>query len=187
VLTESEAPRLLAYLRDHVAGFSDARIGRFADAVYVRETRHVLGDEWLTADDVWTHHARRPDRPEFVSARPASGHGERSARVRAIRHVYGVRSGARSARFYQLAPCEPSISASHEAAGSARDPTTIEEGEPPARPLLKPRTAHLDCGLAASPPEIAALQVTCDATARSSTTGAANTANFSNPHAAERV
>jgi hypothetical protein len=48
-----------------------------------------------------------------------------------VRHVYGIPLGAMIPRdFANLLLASPSISASHEAAGSARTiPTTIEEGQ----------------------------------------------------------
>ncbi len=51
--TEAEAFRLVTYLRARVPGLGEARVGRFADEVYVRETRHVEGLERLTTADVW--------------------------------------------------------------------------------------------------------------------------------------
>ena len=192
VLTESEAPRLLAYLRDHVAGFSDARIGRFADAVYVRETRHVLGDEWLTADDVWD--GIMPADRIGLSSYPLDLHPVTASDRLAyapIRHVYGVPLGALVPRgFTNLLLASPSISASHEAAGSARViPTTIEEGEAAGAAAAQARARHISiAGLAASPPEIAALQGDLRRNgAILDYRAPANTANFSNPHAAERV
>jgi hypothetical protein len=132
VLTEDEAPHLLAYLRDRLPGFADARIGRFADAVYVRETRHVLGDDWLTADDVWD--GVMPADRIGLSSYPLDLHPVTATDHLAyapIRHVYGVPFGALIPRgFSNLLLASPAISASHEASGSARViPTTIEEGE----------------------------------------------------------
>jgi NADPH-dependent 2,4-dienoyl-CoA reductase/sulfur reductase-like enzyme len=40
---ERETPRLIAFLRDRVPGFERASLGRYADALYVRETRHFAG------------------------------------------------------------------------------------------------------------------------------------------------
>lgn len=131
-ITEADAPNLVAYLRARLSGFRDARIGNYAPAVYVRETRHVLGLAWLTAADIWNgvlpadriglssypldlHPVTPTDRPAYAP----------------VRHVYGVPFGALVPRgFTNLLLASPSISASHEAAGSARViPTTIEEGE----------------------------------------------------------
>ena len=131
-ITEDDAPNLVAYLRSRLAGFRAARIGSYAPAVYVRETRHVLGLSWLTAGDVWDG-VLPADRiglgsypldlhPVTITDRPAYA---------PVRHVYGVPFGALVPRgFTNLLLASPSISASHEAAGSARViPTTIEEGE----------------------------------------------------------
>jgi len=162
VLTEDEAPHLLAYLREHVPGFEDARIGRFADAVYVRETRHVLGEEWLTADDVWD--GVLPADRIGLSSYPLDLHPVAATDRLAyapIRHVYGVPFGALVPRgFTNVLLASPSISASHEAAGSARViPTTIEEGEAAgvAAALTHERGISF-AALAASGPAIAELQ-----------------------------
>ncbi|HEV8020200.1 MAG TPA: FAD-dependent oxidoreductase [Candidatus Lustribacter sp.] len=131
-ITEDDAPNLIAYLRPRLAGFRDARISGFAPAVYVRETRHVLGLAWLTADDVWD--GVLPDDRIGLSSYPLDLHPVTATDRPAyapVRHVYGVPFGALVPRgFTNLLLAGPSISASHEAAGSARViPTTIEEGE----------------------------------------------------------
>lgn len=162
VLTESEAPHLLTYLREHLAGFAGARIGRFADAVYVRETRHVLGQEWLTADDVWE--GALPSDRIGLSSYPLDLHPVTPTDHLAyapIRHVYGVPFGALVPRgFTNLLLASPSISASHEAAGSARViPTTIEEGEADGVAAALAHERRLSfVALDASAPAIAALQ-----------------------------
>jgi hypothetical protein len=162
VLTESEAPRLLAYLRARLPGFSGARIDRFADAVYVRETRHVLGQEWLTADDVWD--GAMPADRIGLSSYPLDLHPVTATDHLAfapIRHVYGVPFGTLVPRgFSNLLLASPSISASHEAAGSARViPTTIEEGEAAGAAAAQAHVRHISiAALAASQIEIAALQ-----------------------------
>ena len=131
-LPEREAPRLVAWLRGRLAGFADATVGRYADTVYVRETRHFAGLERLTADDVWAGDI--PDDTIGLSSYPLDLHpvtaGERPA-FAPIRHVYGVPFGTLvPAGFENLILASPAISASHLAAGSARViPTTIEEGE----------------------------------------------------------
>jgi len=162
VLTESEAPHLLVYLRERLAGFADARIGRFADAVYVRETRHVLGDEWLTADDVWNGVV--PADRIGLSSYPLDLHPVTADTVLAyapIRHVYGVPFGALVPHgFSNLLLASPAISASHEAAGSARViPTTIEEGEAAGAAVVLAAERRMTIrALAQSPGAIAALQ-----------------------------
>jgi hypothetical protein len=131
-LTLREAPRLVAWLRARLPGFAQAAVGRYADTVYVRETRHFAGLDWLTASDVWSgsipgdaiglssypldlHPVTAPEKPAFA----------------AIRHVYGIPFGSLVPRdFTNLLIASPAISASHLASGSARIiPTTIEEGE----------------------------------------------------------
>jgi ribulose 1,5-bisphosphate synthetase/thiazole synthase len=162
VLSESEALHLLAYLREHLPGFENARIGRFADAVYVRETRHVLGEEWLTAEDVWGG-VMPPDRIG-LSSYPLDLHPVTATDHLAyapVRHVYGVPLGALVPRgFTNLLLASPSISASHEAAGSVRViPTTIEEGEADGIAAAIAHERRLSFAeLDASAPAIAALQ-----------------------------
>jgi hypothetical protein len=130
--TEIEAPRLLAYLRDRLNGFADARVGIFAPSVYVRETRHIVGIERLTADDVWL--GRIPADSIGLSSYPLDLHPVDPTDEQAYapeRHVYGVPFGALVPKgFTNLLLASPAISASHVASGSARViPTTIEEGE----------------------------------------------------------
>ncbi len=163
-LTENEAPHLLAYLRGRLAGFGDARIGRFAEAVYVRETRHVLGDEWLTADDVWN--GVIPADSIGLSSYPLDLHPVTATSTLAyapVRHVYGVPFGTLVPRgFTNLLMAGPSISASHEAAGSARViPTTIEEGQAAGTAAALVNARHITVAeLAQTPADIAALQTT---------------------------
>jgi hypothetical protein len=161
-LSEAEAPHLVAYLRERLPGFADARVGRFADAVYVRETRHVLGDEWLTADDVWN--GVMPADRIGLSSYPLDLHPVTATDRLAyapVRHVYGIPFGALVPRgFTNLLLASPAISASHEASGSARViPTTIEEGEAAGSAAALARTHRITIAeLAASPADIALLQ-----------------------------
>ena len=161
-LTEIEAPQLLAYLRTHVPGFADARIGRYAEAVYVRETVHVLGLEWLTATDVWD--GVQPADRIGLSSYPLDLHPVTASDRLAyapIRHVYGVPFGAMVPRgFSNLLLASPSISASHEAAGSARViPTTIEEGEAAGAAVALALQRHIClAALATSAADVASLQ-----------------------------
>lgn len=127
-----EAPRLVAFLKKHLPGFEQAQLGTYAPSVYVRETRHIDGLERLTATDVWesripadsiglasypldVHPVEQTDQPAFASTR----------------HVYGVPFGAMVPKgLDNILVASPSISATHEAAGSARIvATTILEGE----------------------------------------------------------
>jgi hypothetical protein len=131
-ITEREAPRLIAFLRSRLPGFAGARIAGYADAVYVRETRHVVGLRWLSADDVWN--GVLPADRIGLSSYPLDLHPVTPTEPLAfapVRHVYGVPFGALVPQgIGNLLVASPAISASHEAAGSARVvPTTIEEGE----------------------------------------------------------
>jgi hypothetical protein len=161
-VTERDAPHLLAYLRSRLPGFAGARIGRYADAVYVRETRHVLGEERLTAADVWN--GVIPADRIGLSSYPLDLHPVTATDHLAyapIRHVYGIPFGALVPRgFTNLLLASPAISASHIASGSARViPTTIEEGEADGAAAALARTRHLTvAALAAAPAGIAALQ-----------------------------
>ncbi|MDZ7704858.1 MAG: FAD-dependent oxidoreductase [Trueperaceae bacterium] len=46
-----EAPRIISYLSARVPGFEDATFGGVADALYIRETRHIDAECTLTAND----------------------------------------------------------------------------------------------------------------------------------------
>jgi hypothetical protein len=131
-LTEAEAPHLVDWLRTHVAGFANASVGRYADAIYVRETRHIAGLERLDADDVWG--GAIPADAIGLSSYPLDLHPLTASEKPAfapVRHVYGVPFGTLVPRdLTNVVLASPAISATHIAAGSARViPTTIEEGE----------------------------------------------------------
>jgi hypothetical protein len=129
---EREAPRLVPWLSRRLPGFEHARLGRFADEMYVRETRHFAGVERLSADNVWD--GSIPSDTIGLSSYPIDLHevmtGDKPA-FAPVRHVYGVPFGSLVPRgFGNLILAGPAISASHLASGSARViPTTIEEGE----------------------------------------------------------
>jgi hypothetical protein len=128
----SEAPRLIAFLRDRLPGLAGARIDHYAGALYVRETRHVLGLEWLTATDVWN--GVLPNDRIALGSYPLDLHPVIATDHLAyapLRHVYGIPFGTLVPRgFSNLLIASPAISASHIASGSARVvPTTIEEGQ----------------------------------------------------------
>lgn len=131
-ISERESPHLVAWLRERLPGFAAASIGRYAEAVYVRETRHFAGVERLTADAVWN--GTIPDDTIGLSSYPLDLHpvtaSERAAYA-PVRHVYGIPFGTLVPRdLANLLLASPAISATHIAAGSARViPTTIEEGE----------------------------------------------------------
>ncbi len=131
-ISERESPRLVAWLRERLPGFAEARIGRYAEAVYVRETRHFAGVERLTADAVWN--GTIPDDTIGLSSYPLDLHPVTATDRIAyapIRHVYGIPFGTLVPRdLTNVVLASPAISATHIAAGSARViPTTIEEGE----------------------------------------------------------
>ena len=161
-ITESDAPNLIAYLRGRLAGFAGAHVAGYADAVYVRETRHVLGLAWLTADDVWD--GVLPSDRIGLSSYPLDLHPVTPTIPLAYapaRHVYGVPFGALIPRgFTNLLLASPSISASHEASGSARViPTTIEEGEADGAAAVLAQKRHVSFSALDQTPElIAALQ-----------------------------
>jgi hypothetical protein len=52
---EAEIPRIIAWLARDVPGFANARPGRSADDLYVRQTRHLQAHCILTIDDVLDH------------------------------------------------------------------------------------------------------------------------------------
>jgi hypothetical protein len=129
---EREAPRLIAWLRERVPGFEHAAIARYADTVYVRETRHFAGLERLTADEVWD--GRIPSDTIGLSSYPLDLHpvtADDKPAFAPVRHVYGVPFGSLiPLGLGNVILASPAISASHLASGSARIiPTTIEEGE----------------------------------------------------------
>ncbi len=161
-VTQSEAPQLIAFLRTRLPGFAHARIASYAPAVYVRETRHVLGLEWLTADDVWN--GVLPVDRIGLSSYPLDLHPVTASDPLAyapVRHVYGVPFGALVPRgIGNLLLASRSISASHEASGSARVvPTTIEEGEAAGTAAAIADQHHLTFTvLAASITDVADLQ-----------------------------
>lgn len=47
----AEGVDIVAYLREHLPGFADARLAGAAERLYVREARHLLADCVLSADD----------------------------------------------------------------------------------------------------------------------------------------
>ena len=131
-ISEEETPHLIAFLRDRLPGFEDATLGRYASAVYVRETRHFDGVDRLTSTDVWD--GAIPDDTIGLSSYPLDLHpvtADDKLAYAATRHVYGIPFGTLVPRdLANLILASPAISATHIAAGSARVvPTTIEEGE----------------------------------------------------------
>jgi hypothetical protein len=131
-ISEVETPHLVAFLRARLPGFEDATLGRYASAVYVRETRHFAGVDRLTATEVWS--GAIPDDTIGLSSYPLDLHpvtADDKLAYAATRHVYGIPFGTLVPRdLANVILASPAISATHIAAGSARVvPTTIEEGE----------------------------------------------------------
>lgn len=52
IKAEKELERIIPYLRDNVPGFAEARLVAAAPELYVRETRHVIGEYRLDINDV---------------------------------------------------------------------------------------------------------------------------------------
>jgi hypothetical protein len=131
-LSMVEASHLVEFLRTNLHGFENARLGVFAPAMYVRETRHIKGLERLTATDVWSGDV--PSDSIGLASYPLDVHPVDATDEPAyapVRHVYGVPFGVMvPAGVDNLLVASPAISATHLASGSARIiPTTIEEGE----------------------------------------------------------
>jgi len=145
--TTVEAPHLVDFLRAHLPGFENARIGKYAPDVYVRETRHIDGVERLTSKDVWD--GKIPDDSIALASYPMDVHpvdiGDTPA-FASTRHVYGIPFGALVPKgLDNVILAGPAISASHEASGSARIvATTIEEGEAAGAAAAYANAHHLD-------------------------------------------
>ena len=146
-IAEAEAPRLVRYLAAQLPGFEHARVGRYADALYVRETRHVRGLVILRESDVWER--RVPPDTIGLAAYPLDVHPVDAAdrqRYAPERRVYGIPLGALlPLGFTNLALASRAISATHVAAGSARIlPTTVEEGEALGAACALAQARHTD-------------------------------------------
>ncbi len=127
-----ELPHLVEFLRGMAPGFSQAFLIRTADYLYIRETRHIRGLYTLTAQDI-------VDGRVFwdaigVANYPIDLHPYRPGEL----NPFAPRRYAYTIPFRSLVPvgianlvvASRSISASYEAAGSARVvPTTMEEGQ----------------------------------------------------------
>jgi hypothetical protein len=128
----AELVPLLAYLRARAPGFQYAELVRVADYLYIRETRHIRGLYTLTVHDI-------VDSRVFwdaigVASYPIDLHPYRPGEFNpyaAQRYVYTIPLRALiPVRVDNLLVASRSISATYEAAGSARVvPTTMEEGQ----------------------------------------------------------
>ncbi|HKV43740.1 MAG TPA: FAD-dependent oxidoreductase [bacterium] len=128
----AELPRLIEYLRSFAPGFRDAELVRPADYLYIRETRHIRGLATLTVQDIVD--ARVFWDAVGVASYPIDLHPYRPGELNpyaAHRYVYTIPLRALvPIGITNLLVASRSISASYEAAGSARViPTTMEEGQ----------------------------------------------------------
>jgi hypothetical protein len=130
----AESEHLLPFLRREIPGFEHARIARFASDLYIRETRHVGGLVWIDGNYIWN--GEQPYDTVVRAAYPMDVHPVRPGATGGdgwleVPRVYGIPLRALIPRgFRNLAVVGPSISATHDAAGSVRVmPTTIGEGE----------------------------------------------------------
>lgn len=127
-----EIPNLVAYLRENVPGFSQARLVEVAPELYIRESRHLEGLYTLTARDI-RERMRFWDRVAAASY-PVDLHqyvqGERyQYRPQRFPYTIPLRSLI-TARVDNLFVASRAFSATFEAAGSARViPTTMAMGE----------------------------------------------------------
>ena len=114
-ISEAETPHLVEFLRATIPGFRGARLGRYAEAIYVRETRHFIGVERLTSDDIWN--GKIPEDTIGLSSYPLDLHPVTATDRPAfapVRHVYGIPLGTLIPRdFRNLILAGPAISASH--------------------------------------------------------------------------
>jgi glycine/D-amino acid oxidase-like deaminating enzyme len=127
-----EIPHMVEFFRQHLPGFSHARLVEIAPELYVRETRHFKGVYTLTVTDIATHThfwdsigaASYPvDLHQYVP-------GERYA-FRVVRRPYTIPLRALiTASVDGLFLVSRAFSATYQAAGSARVvPTTMAMGE----------------------------------------------------------
>jgi hypothetical protein len=129
---KSELPTLLDFMRTEAPGFSHAYLVRTADYLYIRETRHIRGLYTLTAQDIVS--GRVFWDAIGVANYPIDLHPYQPGELNpyaAVRYTYTI-------PFRSLIPvgvdnlvvAARSISATYEAAGSARIvATTMEEGQ----------------------------------------------------------
>jgi len=142
----AELPPLMEYLRSHAPGFKDAELLGSADYLYIRETRHIRGLYTLTVHDI-------VDSRVFwdaigVASYPIDLHPYRPGELNpyaAHRYVYTIPLRALvPVGLNNLLVASRSISATYEAAGSARvAPTTMEEGQAAGVAAVLSVRAHL--------------------------------------------
>ncbi|MBX3078216.1 MAG: FAD-dependent oxidoreductase [Salinibacterium sp.] len=86
-----DAVALFEYLRDHVAGFEEARLQQTAPTIGIRETRRLIGVATLTGDDVRT--AAQPPDSIALGAWPIDVHpvdGYAGSHVMYVPEPYGI-------------------------------------------------------------------------------------------------
>jgi hypothetical protein len=128
----AELPALLGYLRARAPGFENAELVRTADYLYIRETRHIRGLYTLSVHDIVNNRVFWD--AIGVASYPIDLHPYKPGELNpyaANRYVYTIPLRALvPSRVDNLLVASRSISASYEAAGSARvAPTTMEEGQ----------------------------------------------------------
>ncbi len=128
----AELPSLMAFLRQNIPGFARASLLRTADYLYVRETRHIRGLYTLRVEDI--ERGRIFWDAVGVASYPIDLHPYHPGQM----NPYAARRLVYTIPFRSLVPvtmanllvASRSISASYEAAGSARiAATTMEEGQ----------------------------------------------------------
>jgi hypothetical protein len=132
VRAKREVPHLVDYIREHVPGFSRARLVGVAPELYIRETRHFRGLYTLTVKDIEgrTHFWDRIGAASYPVDLHQYVRGERYG-FRPVRAPYTIplRSLVAS-RIDGLFLASRAFSATYQAAGSARIvPTTMAMGE----------------------------------------------------------
>lgn len=127
-----ELPRLVQFLRTAISGMSHVQLVDYAPELYVRETRHIVGLETLTVNDILSGRIF-PDRIAVVSY-PIDIHpyqpGWTSPHA-PVRYVYTIPFGTLVPRRVEgLLVASRAFSATSEAAASARViPTTMALGQ----------------------------------------------------------
>lgn len=128
----AEIPHFVAFLQDRMPGFKNARVAQVAPELMVRETRHVAGLTLVTGKDLWN--GKWPLDTIARASYPIDVHPMGRDEIGGWKfapQTYGIPLRAMLVRgFDDLAIAGPSISATHDAAGSLRmEPASIAEGE----------------------------------------------------------
>ena len=128
----AEIPLLIEHLRREMPGFENAKLGKIAPELYIRETRHIRGFTTLTVEDV-KRGTPFPDRVALASY-ALDLHPYNKGDLNPFgpsRHVYALPLKALVPRNVDgLFVASRSLSATYSAAGSARViPITMAAGE----------------------------------------------------------